>query len=261
MDIAETRQSRLHYFFLGLKLGLQDVRDNYSRSILGPLWITISLGVQILILAAVFGRLMSMGSEYLWSLTVGLVFWAFISGPFVEAPIVFVQTERLLKQIRFPLYLLVVRLVAKHLVILAHNLLIVCGVFFFLWPSTKLPDLWSSVLAAFFLIVLVGALCTILAIVGARFRDLAPMIHAFLMVAFYATPIIWMPGMFSTSTTVDLVLAFNPFLHFLELIRPIGLENVSWLQSASVVVFLPAICLIVAMVVYRRMAWRVVYWV
>jgi len=41
-------------------LGWDDIRQRYRRSVLGPFWITLSMGVFILLLSVIYARLFNM---------------------------------------------------------------------------------------------------------------------------------------------------------------------------------------------------------
>ncbi|WZB62546.1 hypothetical protein WJ970_03120 [Achromobacter xylosoxidans] len=57
-------------------LGWQDVRQRYRRSMLGPFWLTISMGVMIGTIGLVFGQIFKAPTEeYLPFLAVGLILW------------------------------------------------------------------------------------------------------------------------------------------------------------------------------------------
>ena len=51
-DLTRGAQQRELWF----KLGLQDIKQRYRRSVLGPFWITIATGVMAVLVAAVCGR-------------------------------------------------------------------------------------------------------------------------------------------------------------------------------------------------------------
>ena len=55
----------------------------------------------------------------------------------------------------------------------------------------------------------------LLGIVSARFRDIPPIVQSVVRISFFLTPIIWHVDY----TNRPAFLAFNPFYHFVELIR------------------------------------------
>src|SRR4029079_6454540 len=66
---------------LVLLLAIEDVRQRYRRSVLGPFWITITQAILIATLSFVFGSILGSNiSTLLPSLSIGIILWAFISG-------------------------------------------------------------------------------------------------------------------------------------------------------------------------------------
>src|SRR3569832_1254751 len=92
-----------------MSLGLLDVKQRYRRSILGPWWITISMGIYILAMGVIFSRLFSQSlTDYIPFFTSGFLIWAFISTSINEATDILKSNEGFIKQVKLPynLYLL-----------------------------------------------------------------------------------------------------------------------------------------------------------
>ena len=61
-------------------LGWHDIRQRYRRSILGPWWLTISMGVMVGALGFVYAELFGQDlARYMPHFALGLIAWAFIS--------------------------------------------------------------------------------------------------------------------------------------------------------------------------------------
>jgi len=68
------------YRELWLTVGLFDIRKRYRRSVLGPFWITISLGAFILGLGFIYSPLVGGGTaSFLPFVAFGFIAWQFIS--------------------------------------------------------------------------------------------------------------------------------------------------------------------------------------
>ena len=93
-------------------LGWQDVRQRYRRSILGPLWLTLSMGIMVGGLGYLYGDLFKTPlDDYIPYLTGGFVAWGFISTVIIESCTVFVAADGFIKQLRLPFSLYMFRLV------------------------------------------------------------------------------------------------------------------------------------------------------
>jgi hypothetical protein len=86
-------------------LGWQDIRQRYRRSAIGPFWLTISMGVLIGSIGLVFGNIFrSPLDKFLPFLTIGIVFWNFITNVVSEGCTAFILSEGIIKQMPMPLF-------------------------------------------------------------------------------------------------------------------------------------------------------------
>jgi lipopolysaccharide transport system permease protein len=121
----------------------------------------------------------------------------------------------LILSIRMPLSVHALRVVIRGLLILAHNVvvIVVVDVWFSLWPGAfmlmAVPGLALWMLDAFAVALLLGA-------IGARFRDIPPIVGSVVQIAFFVTPVIWKPQQLGVHAWV---LPYNPFFALLEVVR------------------------------------------
>ena len=257
LDIVEGARAR----YLWGMLGWQDIRRRYRRSVLGPFWLTISMGVLVAALGTLYGALLRVeAAEYVPYLALGFIVWTLISGMITDGCSVFVSAESVIKQTNVPLSVHVYRMVWRHFLILLHNsaIFIVVLVLFSIRPG------WTALLALPGMILLclngiwVGLL---LGIVSARFRDVPPIVSSLVRIAFFVTPIIWMPELMpSRATMLALVLDLNPFFHFVELVRAPLLGQAaagSWIAAAGMTLG----GWVVTFALFRHYRRRIAYWV
>jgi ABC-2 type transport system permease protein len=246
-------------------LGLQDVKQGYRRSVIGPFWITISLGVQALGMGLLYAALFNQPiAFFLPYLAVGLIIWQFMASCINEGAEIFIRNEGLIKHLPAPLSVHIFRLVWRQLLFFGHNLLVwVALVVIF-----RTPLKWTSLMAfpALAVIVLNGTWVAILiGIISTRYRDIPPVTSSVVTLMFFMTPIVWdyeqlrnAPG--AVGERARLV-ELNPFLHFVEILRRpmIGesFEVRHWLVTLAITVVGWA----VALVVLRNYRARVSYWV
>lgn len=103
---------------------------------IGPFWITISTGVMVAAMGPLYGQLMGQSiASYFQHLACSMILWAFISGCINESGTTFTAAEALIKQLALPLSTHVFRLLARHLISLVHNLVIVAVVLLVLPPA------------------------------------------------------------------------------------------------------------------------------
>ncbi|MGY1735192.1 galactan export ABC transporter permease subunit Wzm/RfbD [Geodermatophilus sp. SYSU D00684] len=247
-------------------LGWQDIRQRYRRSVLGPIWITISMAVTAVALGILYSGLFDIElSRFLPHVLVGFIVWNFISGCINEGSEVFIANEGLIKHLPAPLSVHVYRLVWRQTLFFAHNL-IVYLVMLLVFPQ---PLKWTAVavLPAFVLLALNGAWVSLaVGVITARFRDILPITQSVVQLAFFLTPIVWIYDELVNSPNPAIaerarLAEFNPFLHFVEIIRRPLLGQDQELRYWVVVLSITVAGWAFTMFVMRRYRSRVSYWV
>lgn len=244
---------------ISLTLGYFDIKNRYRRSMIGPLWLTISMGVMIASIGIVFGQIFNTPMvEFLPFLTLGVILWAFITGTINEGCAGFIDAEGMIKQLPIPLFVHVMRVLWRNALILLHNILIlplvllVMGKRIGLEALLAIPGLLLVSLCLSWVALLFAMLC-------ARYRDLAQIVASVLQVAFYLTPIIWMPSLLPDRMGATL-LQINPFYHLLELIRAPLLGTAPSVTSWLVVLVIVVVGWAFTLLVFSRLRHRVAYW-
>ena len=238
-------------------MGWNDIRERYRRSMLGPFWLTLSMGILVGTLGLLYGVLFGIPiDEYLPFLALGFLAWALISGVITDGCTVFIDSEHFIKQIKLPLSTFVYRILWRNYIIFAHNFVIylVVAVVFGIWPGMAalllLPGLGLLAINAVWIGLLFGMVCT-------RFRDVPQIVTSLLQVAFFLTPVIWMPELLGNR--IALVHA-NPFFHFIELVRAPLLGHIPGALTWTVTVALTVGGWVLTLVFLRRFRNRVPYW-
>jgi len=238
-------------------LGWLEIRQRYRRSLLGPFWLTISTGVMLAGMGPLYSMLFGQPmAAYLSHLAVSLVVWLLIAGLINDACTTFILAEDYIKQMRLPLTVHVMRSVWKNLIIFAHNLVIVAVVMMFYPPRLD----WHLLLAPVaVLVIAVNGIWAgiVLGLVCARFRDIPVIVTSLVQVAFFLTPVFWLPGMLGRHRWAADV---NPLFHFLEIVRrPIMGEETSAFSWMMVLVITFTGCALM-LLLFRRYRGRVAYW-
>ena len=250
-------------------LGLQDIKQGYRRSVIGPLWITISLAVQAvgmgILYAALFGQPLR---DFLPYLAVGLLIWQFIASCINEGAEVFIRNEGLIKHLPAPLSVHVFRLVWRQLLFFGHNALVWVALMLIFPPRAPRGYGWSSLLAlpALALIVLNGVwVAVLIGVIATRYRDIPPVTGSVVTLMFFMTPIVWDYEMLKRqggAVAERAALAeFNPFLHYIEILRRPMIGESFELRHWVVCLAITVVGWVVALLVLRNYRARVSYWV
>jgi ABC-2 type transport system permease protein len=268
-------------------LAWQDIKQRYRRSVIGPLWITISMAVTSVGLGMLYGLLFHNPLQYqLPYVTTGFIVWGFISGCLTEGMDTFIANEGLIKHLPAPLTVYALRTVWRQALMFFHNVVIyvVVLVIFFgplSGPYTMSgqpcgpaaagichPGLsWSWFLAVPGLVVLaLNALwlALLFGIISTRYRDIPQVINSLINLLFYLTPIVWSPDSLLGGQGrgwARIIFDLNPLYHFVQIVRaPLTgqqLSPASWYVVGGITLVGWGL----ALVVMRNYRARVSYWV
>jgi ABC-type polysaccharide/polyol phosphate export permease len=240
-------------------LARNDLGARYRRTFLGPWWMVLGTGIALVGMAAVWSIIFHMRTaEFFPYLTSGYATWMFITSTLTEGCACFTDgtAQAIQRSIDLPRFIHVLRLVARNLLLFLHTLMIfVAGAIFFgvdLTPSTVLviPGLVLLILNMLW----AG---TVFGVAGARYRDLAPAIGAFLTVVFFITPVIWKSEMLGSHAYLG---KWNPFAQLIAIVRDplLGAAPPAFAWQAAI-----GLCVagwLLAILVYARTRDRIVFW-
>ena len=189
-----------------------DVLQRYRGSIFGPFWITISMGIFIVVLSVIYAKLFKQPlHEYIPFLTSGFIVWYFVSFTLTDAPHVFIQARDYILQNNLPYSLYVARLIWRNCITLGHNAIIylIVMLVFHMAPGWSILFVIPGLLL---IIINLFWVTYIIALAGARFRDVPPLVASLVQVVFFVSPITWMPKLLGSDS---LIVKLNPVVYFL----------------------------------------------
>lgn len=239
-------------------LGWLEIKQRYRRSVIGPFWLTISYGAMIAGMGPLYGSLLQQDiSTYFPYLATGFVVWFLIANLVGDGCNAFIAAEGFIKQLKLPLTVHVLRVVWKNLIIFAHNAVIVVLVLAFYRPQVT----WHVLLVPLGVLMVVangvwfgilfGLLC-------ARFRDIPQVVGSVIQVAFFLTPVMWPPSLLGK---YQWAADWNPFFHFLEIIRAPILGHGAARHSWVIVLGVSVLGYLITLFMFSRFRSRVAYWV
>ena len=261
---SQTRLGLGRDLYLGIRawpvwitLGWNDIALRYRRSVLGPLWITLSMCVLVGTLGFIYYRIFHMEIEtYLPYLALGFVVWTFISSAISESCAAFQEGEGIIKQIKVPFSVFVLRVVWRNFIVLMHTIIVYIplAIFFKISPHLTTILVLPGLAVLCINMVWIGL---VLAVFSTRFRDVPQIITTILQIGMFATPILWPVSSLGERT---LIADINPLYHFIELVRaPLtggSPAAVSWIVAIGSAV----VGTLAALLLLRRASRRIVYW-
>ena len=197
-------------------LGLQDIRQRYRRSLLGPLWLTMGLGVTIAGIGLLYSQILHTApGNYIPYLAISLLLWNFISATLVEGTLLFQGVAHVISAVSVPYTSFVLRSIVRNLIVAAHGIVVV--VIAFVWFQYPVSIVALAALPG--LILVCGNLywmVLIIATISLRYRDVAQIISYAVAIALFLTPVIWMTSAVKLGSPFVNV---NPFAQLLEVVR------------------------------------------
>ena len=233
----------------------------YRRTLIGPIWVMAGPAIFIGVLGHLFSAVGSHDPDvFIPHLATGFVIWSMTGIVLARSASVFQRNRSNILQGNLTLDDIVIQELIADFIQFAHQMVVVIITLIWYNVSFSFYSLLSLVGLVFILIN--GYWVTIVfGILGSRYRDLTEVFQAVMRMAMLATPIIWMPGEGGRAGIMGPFLEFNPFYHFIEVVRApllgIPTDPMSW----PVVITFTVIGMVLARVVSRKYARNVPLWV
>lgn len=220
--------------------------SRYRGSVLGPFWITLSMGLMVLGIGFLYASLFNLPlNEFLPYVALGIVFFGVMTGTINEGCDTFVLASGMLSQTSLPMLTFVWRTVFRNLINLAHHLVIVVGMlaFYGYWKTANVP---LALVGVLLMLLNASWLSLLAAIASARYRDIPQIVVSVMQFAIFMTPVFWMPSRFGKH---QVFLDLNPFYHLLQAVRApllgqpvqahsyvflVGMAVVGWLVTFTI---------------------------
>ena len=238
-------------------LAWQDIKQRYRRSTLGPIWITLSFGIQMLTMGVLssflFGASITKSLPYVCA---GMLYWFLITQMITDGASLFVSSSRYITQIKCPLTVFLMQAIWRNVIVAAHNATIyfIVAVVLFVVPSPSIL-LWPF---GFVLVIIcLSWIALVSAIVSARYRDVPLMIENFLNIIFWFTSLMYFPEQLGSKRFIA---DYNPFSHLIALIRDPLLGSAPTINDWLVVLALTVIGWGGTFLFFARFRARIVYW-
>ena len=243
---------------LWLRFAVHDIKKRFRRSVLGPFWITLTMGITVGALGFVFSSIFQQDiSNFLPYLAVGLIFCGFYTSVINESGETYLAAASQMKNIAAPISIYIYRTFARNVIILAHNMVIYLIVYaLFIHTISWHYLLIIPGLLIFFANVFFASM--IVAVVSARFRDIPIILTNVLQVVFFITPIFWDANLIKGKVVF---IQLNYFYHLLQIVRAPLLGQAPAMLSWAMTSVAAVVAAALAVRLYRRAYPRIPYWV
>lgn len=194
-------------------IALSEIKLKYRRSIIGPLWITLSILMYTLGISFFFSVVLNRDfHEYVSQVCVGIVFWSFLTSSFTEATSSLSLDSSYYKNTRISYTFFFLKNFYKNLIYLTHHLLYLI-LFLFIIGDLELS--LNSIILFILPLPIILNLQIIISIVSARYDDTLPIITNLMQLLFFTVPILWGVNDLDGFEFFKKISEFNPFYQML----------------------------------------------
>jgi lipopolysaccharide transport system permease protein len=244
-----------------MMLAYQDIKLRYRRSMLGPFWITLSMAITAYTMGYLYSHLFKTDMEtYFPFLVAGMLSWALLSSTIIDLIDTFSTYENMIKQIKLPYTLYVQRVVMRNFIIFVHNLLVMVPVLAIFHQVAKV-NFNTLLLIPGLILFYINAITygLVLAMIGARYRDISQIVKSLIQVIFFITPIMWRPEALPANR--QFFVQGNPFYAFVEIIREPLLGKAASSYEVGMALIVTALGIALCCMMFSRYRARIVYWI
>lgn len=249
--------SGLRAWRLSQFLAWQDIKQRYRRSTLGPIWLTLSFGVQMLTMGVISSLLF--GGSFEKSLpyvSAGMLLWFLITQMINDGAVLFVSAAQYITQIKSPLTVFLMQTIWRNLFVAAHNaaIYLIVAAIFVVVPGPSIL-LWP--LGFILVIICLTWMVLVSAVISARYRDVPVMIQNVLNILFWCTPLMYFPEQLGKNRFIA---DYNPFTHMIALVREPLLGMTPSLNDWLIVLAIAVFGWTGTFLFFARFRARIVYW-
>lgn len=242
-------------------LSYQDIKLRYRRSIIGPFWITLSMAITAYTMGFLYGHLFKTDMQtYFPFLVAGMLSWALLSSTIIDLMDTFTVYENMIKQIKLPYSLYIQRVIMRNFIIFFHNIIVIIPVLAIFHEVAKVNFNTLLLIPGLLLFYINGlSYGLILAMIGARYRDVSQIVRSLIQVIFFVTPIMWRPD--ALPVDKQYVILANPFYAFVELIRSPLIGKAPSLYEVGMALTVTVLGIVICSTMFARYRSRIVYWI
>jgi ABC-2 type transport system permease protein len=237
------------YRHLLFTLVARDLKVKYRRSILGMLWSVLNPLFMMLILTAVFSRLVKIEDYAVYYITGAMIF-NFVSEATSSSMTSVINSAALIKKVYIPKYIFPLQKCIFSIVNMLFTLIAVALVYlimqFPIQPTIVLlfiPMLYAAVFAL--------GLSLMLSALDVFFRDIGHLWSVWVVAWMYLTPILYPLDILSEP--VQAILKFNPVYHFVQYARDVMMYGViPGLQANLICAGYACLFLLLGLLVFKK---------
>jgi ABC-type polysaccharide/polyol phosphate export permease len=194
----------------------KEIRGKYKASFLGVLWSFINPLLQVLVYAIVFPYMLrNTGDDYIVYLVTGIIPWTYFQTVINECVTCVKSNAGIIKKVYFPREILPISAAISGIINFFISCVIIL-VFCLVWNvGFSWHLIFVPILALFEGMIALG-IGMALGAMTAYVQDLEYIVNFILMMAFYASPIVYKLDMFSGNSLLSTIIIMNPITRIIN---------------------------------------------
>lgn len=194
-----------------------EIKHRYERSLLGPLWITLSQAIYILAIGCLFGTIFQQDiAKFLPFVACGLLVLGWVSSTLQESSTALIDKAHKIRDGDRYVLAHVAELQFRNLLVFGHHLSILVIVLIYFRVPVSLLDVFEALFGLGLILINLVGFSVIAAIATLRYRDVGPLIASILKILFIVTPVLWEPSLLGDK---KFLVDWNPVHHWINLVR------------------------------------------
>ncbi len=239
-------------------LAFQDIKMRYRGSALGPFWIVANLVVVLGGITVLYGELLNQPYDtFMPFLTISMVLMGMFMPMLIESCNSFAAAPEVVRQVRMPLSVLVMRTVFRNLLVTAHNIVIIIIVFAIFKKLGGIKPL-ETIAGVILFLGNLSWMSVLLAVAGARYKDVIQIVTSALNFLVIFTPLYWVPELIKNNR---ILLDANPLYHLIEVVRDPILGQAASQTNYIVTSVMAVLGWVVTALVFAGARKRIAFWV
>lgn len=232
----------------------KEIRGKYKASFLGVLWSFINPLLQVLVYAIVFPYMLrSTGDDYIIYLVTGIIPWTFFQTVVNECVTCIKTNAGIIKKVYFPREILPLSAAISGVINFFISCIIIL-VFCLIWNvGFSYHLLFVPLLAVIEAMIALGVGMA-LGAMAAYVQDLEYIVNFVLMMAFYASPIVYQIDMFASSSILSKLIIMNPMTRIMNGYRGAFLYHTApGFREILILIAIALVVLCVGWVIFKKL--------
>lgn len=245
------------FWRLWTAMAWHSLRQRYKRTWIGIGWIGVSYAIFMSVKIFIFGSVMSDNlSYYAAHVCIGYLIFRLIANAVTGSSSVFVSAQTWIKSEPLPISVHVYQMMMNNLIIFMIMAIPAIAISTFFGIYNVEGAIWLLPALAMYGVttVCVGLL---LGVIAARYRDLMHFSATVMQVAYFLSPVLWIPPESGPRAWVAMV---NPFTHYIAILRQPMVDGTAPGLSWAICGMLTGALLILALIFFTTSRRKLIFW-